>query len=341
MSSKPFVSINDLTKEFPMGETKVVALNKVTLEIQPKSFTVIMGPSGSGKSTLLYLIGGLDWPTSGSIRVAQDEVEKMDENSLALFRRNQVGFIFQSFNLVSSMPAEENVSFPLRFSGVSKTERKERSRKILQQVGLGDRISHRPTELSGGQQQRVAIARALAADPQMVICDEPISSLDVSVQGALMNLFVELQSEQGIAYVFISHDLSAVQHLSDWIAVMYVGHLMELGTAVSVLNPPYHPYTEALLSAVPIPDPNVTQARIRLRGNVPSAVDVPPGCRFHPRCPRCLGAICSEQEPPWAEVAEGHWIYCHIALDELLAMQSEVHYGAGVSSGDEASEVPA
>ncbi len=219
MSSKPFVSINDLTKEFPMGETKVVALNKVTLEIQPKSFTVIMGPSGSGKSTLLYLIGGLDWPTSGSIRVAQDEIEKMDENSLALFRRNQVGFIFQSFNLVSSMPAEENVSFPLRFSGVSKTERKERSRKILQQVGLGDRISHRPTELSGGQQQRVAIARALINDPPLILADEPTGNLDSHSGFSIMQLLSDLH-RSGKTVIVVTHDPRMLQFATDTVYLL-------------------------------------------------------------------------------------------------------------------------
>ncbi len=175
-----------------MGETKVVALDGVTLEIPSRSFTVVMGPSGSGKSTLLYLIGGLDWPTSGSIQVAEDEVEKMDENSLAEYRRNRVGFIFQSFNLISTMPADENVAFPLRFSGITKTERRSRSREILENVGLGDRIRHRPTELSGGQQQRVAIARALINDPPLILADEPTGNLDSHSGLAIMQLLSDL-----------------------------------------------------------------------------------------------------------------------------------------------------
>jgi putative ABC transport system ATP-binding protein len=192
MSIKSFVSIRNLTKEYPMGETKVVALDGVTLEIPSRSFTVVMGPSGSGKSTLLYLIGGLDWPTSGSIQVAEDEVEKMDENSLAEYRRNRVGFIFQSFNLISTMPADENVAFPLRFSGITKTERRSRSREILENVGLGDRIRHRPTELSGGQQQRVAIARALINDPPLILADEPTGNLDSHSGLAIMQLLSDL-----------------------------------------------------------------------------------------------------------------------------------------------------
>jgi putative ABC transport system ATP-binding protein len=210
MSSKSFVSIQDLTKEYPMGETKVIALDKVSLDIPPKSFTVIMGPSGSGKSTLLYLIGGLDWPTSGSIRVAQDEVEKMDENALALYRRNQVGFIFQSFNLVSTMPAEENVAFPLRFSGIKKSERRERSKLLLERVGLGDRTNHRPTELSGGQQQRVAIARALVNDPPLILADEPTGNLDSHSGFSIMQLLSDLHG-QGKTIIVVTHDPRMLQ----------------------------------------------------------------------------------------------------------------------------------
>ena len=183
-----------------------------------------------------------------------------------------------------------------------------------------DRLPH---ELSGGEKQRVAIARAFAAEPELILCDEPISSLDVSVQGSLMNLLMKLQVEQQTSYLFISHDLSAVQHLSDVIAVVYLGHVMEIGDATKVLTPPFHPYTEALLSAVPLADPDVKQKPIRLGGSVPSAMDVPPGCRFHPRCPRFLGDICREQEPPWREGEGDHRIYCHIPLDELASLQAE------------------
>ncbi len=202
-----------------MGETTVIALDKVTLEIQPGSFTVVMGPSGSGKSTLLYLIGGLDWPTAGSIRVAQDEIEKMDENSLALFRRNQVGFIFQSFNLVSSMPAEENVAFPLRFSGIKKSERRARSRKILEQVGLGDRTSHRPTELSGGQQQRVAIARALINDPPLILADEPTGNLDSHSGFSIMQLLSELH-RSGKTVIVVTHDPRMLQFATNTVYLL-------------------------------------------------------------------------------------------------------------------------
>jgi len=219
MSKKSFVSIKQLTKEYPMGETKVVALDEVSLEIPPQSFTVVMGPSGSGKSTLLYLIGGLDWPTSGSIKVAEDEVEKMDENSLAEYRRNRVGFIFQSFNLISTMPADENVAFPLRFSGIAKAERRSRSREILEHVGLADRTRHRPTELSGGQQQRVAIARALINDPPLILADEPTGNLDSHSGFAIMQLLSDLH-RAGKTVIVVTHDPRMLQFATNTIYLL-------------------------------------------------------------------------------------------------------------------------
>ena len=205
MKKQSFVSIVDLHKEFTMGETVVKALNGVSLNIEQGSFTVIMGPSGSGKSTLLYLVGGLDWPTSGSIHIDGEEIEKMDENSLAIFRRSKVGFIFQSFNLIASMAAEENVSFPLRFAGINPAERKSRSHSLLEQVGLSDRMTHKPTELSGGQQQRVAVARALINNPPLILADEPTGNLD-SISGlTIMQLLSDLHNA-GKTIIVVTHD---------------------------------------------------------------------------------------------------------------------------------------
>lgn len=219
MKQQPVVCVADLHKEFMMGETTVKALDGVTLDIARGSFTVIMGPSGSGKSTLLYLIGGLDWPTSGIIRIDDEEIQKMDENSLAVFRRNKVGFIFQSFNLISSMAAEENVSFPLRFGGVSAAERKERSHRMLDQVGLHERISHKPTELSGGQQQRVAVARALINDPPLILADEPTGNLDSNSGLAIMQLLSDLHKE-GKTIIVVTHDPRMRQFASDTIFLL-------------------------------------------------------------------------------------------------------------------------
>ena len=188
-----------------MGETIVKALNGVSLDIEEGSFTVIMGPSGSGKSTLLYLVGGLDWPTSGEIHIDGEEIQKMDENALAVFRRKKVGFIFQSFNLVASMAAEENVSFPLRFAGVPAGERKKRSHQLLEQVGLGERMTHKPTELSGGQQQRVAVARALINDPPLILADEPTGNLDSYSGLTIMQLLSDLH-KAGKTILVVTHD---------------------------------------------------------------------------------------------------------------------------------------
>lgn len=205
MNETALVRIHDLKKIYTMGEVTVSALAGVSLEIMPGSFTVIMGPSGSGKSTLLYLLGGLDWPTSGSIIIGEDEIDKMDENKLAEFRRNRVGFIFQSFNLIPSMPAEENVSFPLRFSGIKHQLRRSRAQEILTNVGLSDRASHKPTELSGGQQQRVAIARALINDPPLILADEPTGNLDTQSGLIIMKLLSRLH-QAGKTVIVVTHD---------------------------------------------------------------------------------------------------------------------------------------
>lgn len=200
-----FIETTDLRKTYTMGETEVHALNGVDVAIPRGSFSVIMGPSGSGKSTLLYLIGGLDWPTSGNILVDGQEIEKMDENELANYRRNKLGFIFQSFNLISNMTAEANVSFPLRFSGVNNKERMERAEVLMERVGLKDRIGHKPTELSGGQQQRVAVARSLINDPPLILADEPTGNLD-SISGQAIMVMLDELVKSGKTVLVATHD---------------------------------------------------------------------------------------------------------------------------------------
>ena len=200
-----FVEIQDLRKIYRMGETEVRALDGVSLEIPKGAFVVLIGPSGSGKSTMLYLIGGLDTPTSGSIIVDGVAIEEMDENALARYRRERLGFIFQSFNLVSSMTAADNVSFSLRFSGVRKKERFGRAKDLLSAVGLEDRVGHKPTELSGGQQQRVAVSRALVNDPDLILADEPTGNLDTSSGMAIMQLLNEL-NKKGKTIIVATHD---------------------------------------------------------------------------------------------------------------------------------------
>jgi ABC-type lipoprotein export system ATPase subunit len=201
----PFIRISDLTKHFQMGGTTVRALDGVDLDIPQKSFTVVMGPSGSGKSTLLYLLGGLDRPTSGQIAVNGQRLDEMDENKLALFRRQTVGFIFQSFNLIQSMTAEENVGFPMQFAGIAPKARARRSKELLEQVGLADRGHHRPGELSGGQQQRVAAARALVNNPNLILADEPTGNLDTASGAGIMQLLADLH-QSGRAVLVVTHD---------------------------------------------------------------------------------------------------------------------------------------
>ncbi len=200
-----FVQTINLRKTYKMGDNEVHALDGLDLSIPSGSFTVVMGPSGSGKSTLLYLVGGLDWPTSGNIIIDGTEIEKMDENALADYRRNKIGFIFQSFNLVANLTAEANVAFPLRFSGVKKKNRIEIAENLMVKVGLEDRIGHRPTELSGGQQQRVAVARALVNDPPLILADEPTGNLDTTSGIAIMTILDEL-CKAGKTILVASHD---------------------------------------------------------------------------------------------------------------------------------------
>jgi peptide/nickel transport system ATP-binding protein len=197
--------------------------------------------------------------------------------------------------------------------------------RLLNAIKLDESYYHRlPRQLSGGEKQRVGIARAFAARPELVLCDEPVSSLDVSVQAAVLNLLLEIQQEYGTTLLFIAHDLSVVRFFCDHIAVMYLGQIAEIGPAEAIYAPPYHPYTEALLSAVPIPDPSVEQKRIRLSGAVPSALDPPSGCRFNTRCPRKIGQICEQEVPPWQDAGDGHRIFCHIPLEELRQMEAVV-----------------
>jgi putative ABC transport system ATP-binding protein len=220
----PFIRITNLKKHFQMGGTTVRALDGVDIDIPEKSFTVVMGPSGSGKSTLLYLLGGLDRPTGGQIEVSGQRLDEMDENRLALFRRKTVGFIFQSFNLISSMTAEENVGFPMQFAGIQTKERAIRSIDLLGRVGLADRSHHRPNELSGGQQQRVAVARALVNNPALILADEPTGNLDTSSGVSIMQLLSDLH-QQGRTVLVVTHDPRMVRFATHKIFLLD-GHIV-------------------------------------------------------------------------------------------------------------------
>ena len=259
-----------------------------------------------------------------------DITEPVSDRHEKIIREIQMVFQNPDATLNPSYRVGQQIARPImRFNRkASRKEVKEEVLRLLKAVRLDAAYYHRfPRQLSGGEKQRVGIARALASRPDMVICDEPVSALDVSVQAAVLNLLLDIQKMFGTTLVFIAHDLSVVRFFSDDVAVMYLGQIMEMGPAETIYSPPYHPYTEALLSAVPVPDPDAEQANIRLSGNVPSALNPPDGCRFHTRCPRREvlpdgGQICETQTPPWRKVDGKHHILCHIPLDELSRLQS-------------------
>jgi peptide/nickel transport system ATP-binding protein len=326
----------DVRKYFPVsrvgllelirhGRPVVRAVDDISVRVR-KSFTMgIVGESGCGKTTLARCIAGLEEATAGEFLLEGEKLPRtLSRRSRSLLHKIQMVFQNPDASLNPQVTVGTSVARPLRLlRQLARQEIPVRVRELFESVNLPeDYIDRLPHELSGGEKQRVAIARAFATDPTLMICDEPISSLDVSVQASLMNLLADLQDSRGTSYLFISHDLAAVRHLSDWIAVIYLGRLWEIGSALDVFRPPQHPYTEALLSALPIPDPDAKQNRIRLRGSVPSAVNIPSGCRFHTRCPRKIGEICEIEEPPWREHGRWHRICCHIPVEELLTMQS-------------------
>ena len=320
------VEVDKAEVHFKAPKGVIRAVDGVDLQVCVGQTLGVVGESGSGKTTVARAIIGLTPATGGSIKLRGAALPpSTGKRPRSTLRDIQMVFQNPDASLNPTRSVGDAIMRPLTLLGsLTRQQAKERAKALLESVSLPvgyfDRLPH---ELSGGEKQRVAIARAFAAEPGLILCDEPISSLDVSVQGSLMNLLMKLQVEQQTSYLFISHDLSAVQHLSDVIAVVYLGHVMEVGDATKVLTPPFHPYTEALLSAVPLADPDVKQKPIRLGGSVPSAMEVPPGCRFHPRCPRFLGDVCREQEPPWREGEGDHRIYCHIPLDELARLQAE------------------
>jgi len=335
---KKYFSVSGgLSSFWQRGPSIVKAVDDISIRVRGGFTMGIVGESGCGKTTFARCITGLDEASSGEIILEGQRLPNSLSKRLPKeLKKIQMVFQNPDASLNPQHPVGESVARPMALlHNLSKKEVQERLRELFKAVNLPEDYIHRlPHELSGGEKQRVAIARAFAADPSLMVCDEPIASLDVSVQAAIMNMLVQLQESKGTSYLFISHDLAAVRYLSDWIAVVYLGRLWEVGSAEDVFMPPYHPYTEALLSAIPIPDPDVRQERIRLLGSVPSAVNIPTGCRFHTRCPRKLGKICEEQEPSWQDVNESHSICCHIPLDELRVLQGAGSIRQAGSSGE-------
>jgi peptide/nickel transport system ATP-binding protein len=323
-TGQPLIDVDELTKIFSQGGSSVHALGGVSTVIWAGETLGLVGESGCGKTTFARTLLGIVESTSGSVA--------LDGRTLAPGLSKRTGEDVRALQIVfqnpdSALNRRHTVRRILRRSlkqlaGITGKAADDRIRTLSEAVRLPDRaVLQRPAQLSGGQKQRVAIARAFAGEPRLIVCDEPTSALDVSVQAAILNLLVELQAQRETAYLFISHDLGVVRYLSDRIAVLYLGRLMELGPADVVFTGPHHPYTEALLSAVPTID-GEQRERIRLEGDIPSAADPPTGCVFHTRCPRFLGSVCVNEEPPFVEVEPGHHMRCHIPIDELRTLQA-------------------
>ncbi|MDJ0752036.1 MAG: ABC transporter ATP-binding protein [Ardenticatenaceae bacterium] len=339
--NEPILIIKDLKKYYDvagsslkdilgLGEKrKVKAVENASFEVPRGSTLGIVGESGCGKSTLVKTIIGLENATAGQAEFNVEDVTFDVTSSLSgrdkkLIQELQMVFQNPDSTMNPSYTVGQQIGRPMeRFGTVPPDQIRSEVVRLLEAMRLGENYFDRlPRQLSGGEKQRVGIARALASRPELVLCDEPVSALDVSVQAAILNLLIEIQREFGTTLLFIAHDLSVVRFFSDFVAVMYLGQVMEFGPAEEIYQLPYHPYTEALLSAVPIPDPSVTQKRIRLEGNVPSAISPPSGCRFHTRCPRRKlmpdgGKKCETELPPWREFNNGHRIFCHLPKETL------------------------
>jgi peptide/nickel transport system ATP-binding protein len=342
--AEPILQVRDLKKYYEvqggslkdmvgLGEKRYVkAVENANFDI-PKGRTLgIVGESGCGKSTLVKTIIGLESSTSGEAEfLGLDITGDISSRSEQLIQELQMVFQNPDSTMNPSYTVGQQIGRPMqRFGTVPKGQIRDEVIKLLQAMRLGENYYDRlPRQLSGGEKQRVGIARALASHPDLVLCDEPVSALDVSVQAAILNLLLEIQQEYGTTMIFIAHDLSVVRFFSDYVGVMYLGQMMEIGPAEAIYSPPYHPYTEALLSAVPIPDPSVEQKHIRLAGAVPSAIAPPSGCRFHTRCPRRElmpdgGKLCETDVPPWLEIGEEHRIFCHLPLETLNSFEAVV-----------------
>lgn len=326
---------NSLPDVLGLSEPRYVkAVENVSFSIPKGSTLGIVGESGCGKSTLIKTIIGLEDSTDGSATLMgfdlTVDISKRSEN---LIQELQMVFQNPDSTMNPSYTIGQQIARPIeRFVTVPKDQVRAEVIRLLELMRLGENYYDRlPRQLSGGEKQRVGIARALASRPDLVLCDEPVSALDVSVQAAVLNLLIEVQQTYDTTLIFIAHDLGVVRFFSDAIAVMYLGQIMEIGSSEAIYALPYHPYTEALLSAIPIPDPSVKQSTIRLEGNVPSAINPPSGCRFHTRCPRRHllpdgGKICETTVPEWQDNGNGHRIFCHIPLETLNTFDPVVQY---------------
>jgi oligopeptide/dipeptide ABC transporter ATP-binding protein len=334
--SRPLVEVESLKKYFPIHKgvlgrefARVHAVDDVTFSVEEGETLGLVGESGCGKSTLGRTIVRLLEPTDGTVRFQGQDISKLGARKLRPLRR-EMQMVFQDpyASLNPRKRVGSIIGTPLKIHGVDGQERKKRVQELLETVGLSPEHYNRfPHEFSGGQRQRIGVARALALSPKLIVADEPVSALDVSIQSQMLNLLDDLQRELKLTYIFIAHDLGVVRHVSNRIAVMYLGKLVELSPAEELYQRPIMPYTEALLSAVPIPDPDLSEQRERivLEGDVPSPISPPSGCRFHPRC-RYMTDICREVEPPLTDYGHGHLAACHhpLNLDKETLARVEV-----------------
>lgn len=325
MTAKHLLEVKQLSKYFSITNKQVLkAVDGVSFYISKGETFALVGESGCGKSTAGRTIIGLYNRTSGEVLYKGKNVHELSEKEKFAFHRN-MQMIFQDpyASLNPRSTVKEIISEPMEVHGLysNKKEMLNRVYELLEDVGLNrDHANRYPHEFSGGQRQRIGIARALALNPECIIADEPISALDVSVQAQVVNLLKKLQKEKGLTYLFIAHDLSMVKHISNRIGVMYLGHLVELTTSSELYQKPLHPYTQALLSAIPIPDPDVedNRKRIVLKGELPSPINPPSGCVFNTRCPLAVAA-CKTQKPEWQEVEENHFVACHLYNQKIMS----------------------